>query len=135
MVPRVSGRKSADNGCGYTVPNSNKKGETTVEVTKTKGSATVVIDKVEFDLDRGELETLATKYIEDRLDYEWDRFAHPEDGISSGEFNRYMFAFFRLEDIQVVLGAERIAELRKSVEQEQIRRCGEERWAEFTREP
>jgi hypothetical protein len=52
---------------------------------------------------RDELAILAAHYRMQIDDYETDRERYPEDGISSREWNRYVYAQRRLERIKVVL--------------------------------
>jgi hypothetical protein len=52
---------------------------------------------------RDELAILAAHYQMQVDDYETDRERCPEDGISSREWNRYVYAQRRLERVQAVL--------------------------------
>jgi hypothetical protein len=52
---------------------------------------------------RDELAILAAHYQTQIDDYETDRERYPEDGISSREWNRYVYAQRRLERIKAAL--------------------------------
>ena len=54
---------------------------------------------------RDELAILAAHYQTQVDDYETDRERYPEDGISSREWNRYVYAQRRLERIKATLAA------------------------------
>jgi len=98
----------------------------------TQGKYKVTINKVDFELDRGELEVLARHYFTQRLDYAYERFAHPDWAVSSSDWNRYMFAVLRGEAIENLLGPEEMAEQKKRAEDGFKRLVGEENWKAFT---
>ena len=90
-----------------------------------------------FMIDRDELETLAVHHFNEVIAYRWDRHAYPEEAISSQEWCAYMTAIYRLEDIEKILGAGKMAVLRKVAETDFKRHStiGDEAWAEFTGQP
>ena len=59
---------------------------------------------------RDELAILAAHYQAQIDDYETDRERYPEDGISSREWNRYVFASRRLDRIKAALAGEAVYE-------------------------
>jgi len=52
---------------------------------------------------RAELALLAQHYGSQVADYEGDRECYPEDGISSRDWNRYVYAQRRLQRVQALL--------------------------------
>lgn len=52
---------------------------------------------------RAELALLAQHYYSQVADYEADRERYPEDGISSRDWNRYVYAGRRLQRIEALL--------------------------------
>jgi hypothetical protein len=98
----------------------------------TQGKYKMTVNKVDFELDRGELEVLARHYFTQRLDYAYERFAHSDWAVSSSDWNRYMWSVLRWEAIENLLGPEEMARQKKMAEDDFKRSVGEKNWKAFT---
>jgi hypothetical protein len=80
---------------------------------------------------RHELVELAKYWHLVRLDLAYERFCYPDDGIGTGDHNRYVFAARRLNRLEAVLGKEAADMALASAEKDFSKNIPSEAWAAF----